>query len=132
MAEPRRIQLSRKAGWKLADHVAGEYVIVDRRSGFGNPWGVHPRGKRWMVLRNGNFPVLGEFDTKPEAQGLAVELFHRWLTDDEFAATLPEMGRDWILDSLDDLRGKDLCCWCADGTPCHADVLLALANGGKQ
>lgn len=29
---------------------------------------------------------------------------------------------------LDDLRGKHLLCWCAP-LPCHADVLLRLANG---
>jgi hypothetical protein len=26
------------------------------------------------------------------------------------------------------LRGKNLACWCKQGTPCHADVLLGLAN----
>lgn len=26
------------------------------------------------------------------------------------------------------LRGKPLCCWCAPGAPCHADVLLEVAN----
>lgn len=26
------------------------------------------------------------------------------------------------------LRGKNLACWCALGQPCHADVLLELAN----
>ena len=31
---------------------------------------------------------------------------------------------------LDQLRGHDLCCWCVDG-PCHADVLLAIANEDK-
>lgn len=137
MAETRRIHLSRARGWKLTDHVTGEYVIVDRRGGFGNPWGVYPTGRdwptgrRWIVLLGEHFPVLGEFDTKPEAQGLAVDLFRRWLTDDAFAATLPEMGRGWILDSLGDLVGKTLCCWCPEGTPCHAEVLLGLARGGE-
>jgi hypothetical protein len=28
-----------------------------------------------------------------------------------------------------ELRGKDLACWCKPGEPCHADVLLELANG---
>lgn len=28
---------------------------------------------------------------------------------------------------LDDLRGKDLICWCAP-LACHADILLELAN----
>ena len=26
------------------------------------------------------------------------------------------------------LRGKNLACWCKIGTPCHADVLLKIAN----
>lgn len=26
------------------------------------------------------------------------------------------------------LRGKSLACWCKPGEPCHADVLLELAN----
>ena len=26
------------------------------------------------------------------------------------------------------LRGKNLACWCKPGTPCHADVLLKIAN----
>jgi hypothetical protein len=27
-----------------------------------------------------------------------------------------------------ELHGRDLMCWCAEGTPCHGDVLLAIAN----
>lgn len=27
------------------------------------------------------------------------------------------------------LRGKDLACWCPLDSPCHADVLLEMANG---
>lgn len=27
-----------------------------------------------------------------------------------------------------DLRGKDLACWCSLDQPCHADVLLKIAN----
>ena len=29
--------------------------------------------------------------------------------------------------SIEELRGKDLVCWCAP-LPCHADILLELAN----
>ncbi|WP_269062108.1 DUF4326 domain-containing protein [Salipiger marinus] len=28
---------------------------------------------------------------------------------------------------MPELRGRDLACWCPDG-PCHADVLLKIAN----
>ena len=35
--------------------------------------------------------------------------------------------------STDDVRralaGRDLACWCPPGLPCHADVLLEVANG---
>ncbi len=27
------------------------------------------------------------------------------------------------------LAGRDLACWCPQGEPCHADVLLHWANG---
>jgi hypothetical protein len=34
-----------------------------------------------------------------------------------------------VLDEfLEPLRGKDLVCWCPLDKPCHADVLLRLAN----
>lgn len=29
-------------------------------------------------------------------------------------------------DFLDDLKGKDLACWCPLDKPCHADILLKL------
>jgi hypothetical protein len=34
-----------------------------------------------------------------------------------------------IIDSVKrELRGKDLACWCPLDQPCHADVLLEIAN----
>jgi hypothetical protein len=33
-----------------------------------------------------------------------------------------------IDDAIYELRGKNLACWCKKGTPCHADVLLRVAN----
>lgn len=30
------------------------------------------------------------------------------------------------------LRGKDLSCWCPPGKPCHADILLELANATQS
>lgn len=32
------------------------------------------------------------------------------------------------IDDIEKLRGKDLACWCPLDQPCHADVLLKLAN----
>ncbi len=45
-----------------------------------------------------------------------------------------DMYREYITEmmrahpgDIEELRGKDLVCWCAP-LPCHADVLLELAN----
>jgi len=35
---------------------------------------------------------------------------------------------DWVADHIQDLKGKNLACWCKPGWPCHADVLLKIAN----
>lgn len=33
--------------------------------------------------------------------------------------------------SFDELKGKDLCCWCRVDRQCHADLLLELAEIGS-
>jgi hypothetical protein len=33
-----------------------------------------------------------------------------------------------LVRDIDQLRGKDLACWCPLDEPCHADVLLEIAN----
>jgi hypothetical protein len=57
-----------------------------------------------------------------------VRMFADWLAGD-LVMSSPELQarRDWILEHLGKLAGKDLCCWCAESSPCHADVLLAAA-----
>lgn len=48
----------------------------------------------------------------------AVDAFRRWL-----------LPRPIFVDTIRrDLRGKNLACWCKPGEPCHADVLLEIAN----
>jgi hypothetical protein len=37
-------------------------------------------------------------------------------------------GHPELLAALSELRAKDLACWCPLDQPCHADVLLELAN----
>ena len=44
----------------------------------------------------------------------------------KYADWLDGMMHNGLLD-LDELQGKDLVCWCAP-LPCHADILLEMAN----
>jgi hypothetical protein len=50
----------------------------------------------------------------------AVALYRR----DLIAGSLPFS----IDDVRRELKGRDLICWCKPATPCHADVLLDVAN----
>jgi hypothetical protein len=50
----------------------------------------------------------------------AVHRFRRWIVDRMVVGPTPP--------DLTPLRGKNLGCWCPIGQPCHADVLLELAN----
>jgi hypothetical protein len=51
---------------------------------------------------------------------------------DRSAAEAVALYREWITPRVDEVRvqlaGRDLCCWCPLDRPCHADVLLELAN----
>ncbi len=47
---------------------------------------------------------------------------------EEDLAGMSNADKAFYLDKVATLRGKNLACWCKPGAPCHADVLLALAN----
>lgn len=73
-----------------------------------------------------------------EAHAEAVEMFDHLLSwgDEGALVPYPQPGelqalsdrRERILTDIEELRGRDLACWCPIGLPCHADVLLELAN----
>lgn len=104
---PVRVQLKRTKGWKVPDNT----VKVDRSTRWGNPW---PVGEWGPLMRSA-----------PDAEG-AVGLFRAMLFDPEMSA-----AANYPVD-LSPLRGKSLGCWCALDAPCHADVLLELANPGPS
>lgn len=41
-------------------------------------------------------------------------------------------GVPTIREIREHLAGRDLACWCSLDQPCHADVLLQIANAGQQ
>lgn len=121
---PQRIQRKRTKGWRMPENT----VVVDRSSGFGNPFKVqkvnygttkvHPEPKcEWWVETSTS---VWRFPTKDEAQTASVKLFR---ANAESAA-----NSNWRERTKLALRGKNLACWCALNKPCHADVLIELAN----
>jgi len=69
------------------------------------------RPTRW-----GNDFVVGVDGTREECIAKYREYFIK--------PTLQVYGRDYF----EPLRGKDLACFCPLGQPCHADLLLEIAN----
>jgi hypothetical protein len=116
--KPIRIQLSRKKGWRKPDNT----VVVSRPSRWGNPFAIAKERGLWWVLDTISLEDWS-FQTEAEARRDAVHRFRRWLYTQRRSANLVPM-----------LRGKNLACWCPLDKPCHADVLLELANkeGGAQ
>lgn len=49
-----------------------------------------------------------------------------------FRETLEHKGLGEQEDIRRELRGKDLACWCPLDQPCHADVLLEIANDLRE
>lgn len=107
---PQRIQRKRAKGWKMPEGA----VYVGRPGGFGNPFKAG-EGK-W--LRGEDDSRLYVVCHTPQD---AVDSF-RW-----FVSEAPER-----LAAIKELAGKDLACWCPLDRPCHADVLLELANGDNR
>ena len=99
---------------KRTDRIPPDAVYVGRPSKWGNPYRIG--SSKWRL----GIPVgLGENDKMTREE--CVERYKWRLFQTELGATLRSQ--------LDELRGKDLVCWCAP-LPCHADILLELANKG--
>ena len=104
---PDRIQLRRTRGWRKPPNT----VVVARPSRWGNPF-VIGASMPMPVERYQPRIVL----VRDAAH--AVKLYRRWLT-----------GSANRIDNLvPELAGHNLACWCPLDQPCHADVLLELAN----
>ena len=102
---PKRIQRKRTKGWKMPEGA----VYVGRPTKWGNPFAIGPDGSRENCV--------GSYKRLMEAR----------------ASDFNRAGRKhgpagYPHEAVQELRGKDLACWCRLDQPCHADVLLEIAN----
>lgn len=105
----KRIRLSRAKGWRMPPNT----VKVDRSTPWGNPF------------------ITGKDGTQLECVRLYIIMMtgRLCLSSDCVAQ---ERAYTHVAGHLHDLKGKNLACWCSIGTPCHAEVLLLLANYSKS
>jgi hypothetical protein len=102
---PKRIQRKRVKGWRMPANT----VYVGRPTDWGNQF----------VVGFGCDPFI------VASHWLARHKFEQWIEKEK------QLYPNWFAEWLAPLRGKNLACWCPLDQPCHADVLLKLANEEK-
>ena len=116
--KPARMQLSRKAGFNLQAASKALNGLpakrITRPGKWGNPFVIAEVAARYGL-------------DDDAAQAKAVALCGEWLRgrlDKKLSPGEPPTRAEIKAE----LAGHNLACWCRPGSPCHADVLLDLAN----
>ena len=113
---PVRVQRKRTKGWKMPKNTK----YVGRPSKYGNPYHVVDVGGDCynVIFVTGGMELLVAWALpKDMALKLAIEKFREGIS----LASVDLIKKE--------LRGKNLACFCPVSEPCHADILLKLANG---
>jgi|JI10StandDraft_1071094.scaffolds.fasta_scaffold780101_1 hypothetical protein len=112
---PVRIQRKRTKGWQMPPNT----VAVTRGTIWGNPFSVCPDIKPGTSVGGAHHYIA-----VPTVED-AVQCFREMMiSDGETSEALRKR--------LPELRGKNLACWCRLDQPCHADILLSLANDSNS
>jgi len=118
---PERIQLSRRKGWRKPENT----VVVARPSRWGNPFPIDQWG-RDQAIRLFRDAARGIWNPSTLSEALNDGDFV--VAHGQATAWMKRLGRHPLELIRSELAGKNLGCWCSPGEPCHADVLIELAN----
>jgi len=119
---PKRIQRKREKGWRMPEGA----VYVGRPGIFGNPFVVgYPYTlDQSLTLYRMAFGVCWSgpdiYELMKDFDVCAHSDYQIWIK--RFGSYSPRVHVQ------DELRGKDLACWCNLSKACHADILLEIAN----
>lgn len=106
VAAPTRVRLRRTKGRRKPEGA----VVVARPTRWGNPFALD------------RYRQAGGPQPTEVLRARAVADFRRELLAGRLEG-YPGLG-----EIRAELAGRDLACWCPENEPCHADVLLELAN----
>lgn len=96
-------------------------VKVARPALWGNPFKVgKPLDRSMLPWVHNAAANIGITIGEPLTQAQAVEMFRAFMEVNDGTTFGDFLCRQ--------LRGKNLACWCPLDKPCHADVLLEIAN----
>jgi hypothetical protein len=112
---PERIQRKRERGWKMPPNT----VCVTRPSVWGNPFAAPNPEMAVEAYRRLISGGTQSFNMGPGKLQFARNANRR---------TLHWNFASFVCENIGSLRGKNLACFCPLGSPCHADILLEIAN----
>ncbi len=140
MTKPQRIQMKRTKGFNLQEYSKSinglECVVVSRPTMWGNPFKLIgdmvfvDAGHRRKILDKWVLYYQGGGHTNDGV----VNLYKKGIMGNPmWYEENPELKKRFniMIERVEDLRGKNLACWCAPGVYCHADELLYFANKKK-
>lgn len=103
--KPKRVQRKRTKGWRMPSNT----IYVGRGSKWGNPYVIGDAMVSDLIVMD-TYVLFSIDDVLKE--------YERYINNSEI--------------DLKPLKGKNLACWCPLDKPCHADILLKLANNEKK
>lgn len=139
---PDRIQRRMSAGWRAPLDTEGRPPVYVGRAGkggrsgrWGNPIRLSDVSAQYPSLDSRQVAtlVVRDFETLARQGYLRLP---SWMFEDGTRAPL-ELTYPSVEEIRAELGGRNLMCWCpiddayGNRHPCHADVLLRLANGGE-
>lgn len=118
-ARPQRMTFQRVRGFDLQGKSRAlnglPAKMVTRPGKWGNPFEIKDIAQRFGL------------DARA-AQAKAVALCRQWLRGELDPALDPGHPPPPRAEIIAELGGHNLACWCKPGDPCHADLLIQLAN----
>ncbi|MTK12670.1 MAG: DUF4326 domain-containing protein [Clostridiaceae bacterium] len=129
---PVRIQRKRVKGWEMPESA----IYVGRPTKWGNPFRVgqisrpvpRPEITHDIIICAANGSRMKHFIPPIELAPFPRPLTAEDMLEQYRAHILAALGLETIRVKL---GGKDLACWCRPDQPCHAEVLLEIANAER-
>lgn len=120
--KPLRIKRSRVKGFNLQEYSKSlnglECVVVSRPSKWGNPYQIMKDEESktfcvWQVFKGSQVLIAWAIPEKMALE-LALEKYRQYIEKHINYGNL----------KIEELKGKNLACFCSLSSPCHADILL--------
>ena len=132
--KPIRIQRKRTKGWRMPPNTiyVGRTAAMDGYGVFGNPFVCVLASHCCRMDKDEDYCCVDAYReyvmSGIEGRSASTGTLKGWIMATHKGPSGQYRHRDQIVARLPDLRGKNLACYCGPDRPCHADVLLELAN----